>query len=176
MEVKIFTGSAVILLKNLDNNLIFLWINFMIKNTAILLLVLFTFFGCNKNMEQSNQEATKNEIVQTEKAFAEFAKTDGVTKAFYNFAADDAAINRGNSVIKGKEKIKEYYENQTLKEIKLDWTPDFVDVSESGDLGYTYGHYTFSAIDTNGKTITSEGIFHTVWKKQKDGTWKFVWD
>ena len=149
----------------------------MIKTTLFLIIITFlSFYGCKKNMDNNNSESLKNEIIQTEKAFAELAKIDGVTKAFYEFAADDAAINRGNSVITGKEKIKEYYENQTLKNIKLDWKPDFVDVSESGNLGYTYGHYTFSAIDTNGKQITSEGIFHTVWKKQKDGTWKFVWD
>ncbi len=149
----------------------------MVKKALLsVILVFISFYGCKNNMNKKNSNAIKNEIVKTEKAFAQSSKTEGVTKAFYDFAADNAAINRGNSVIKGKEKIKEYYENQTLKNIKLDWKPDFVDVSESGDLGYTYGHYTFSAMDTTGKTITSEGIFHTVWKKQKDGTWKFVWD
>ncbi|MFC2138829.1 YybH family protein, partial [Bacteroidota bacterium] len=60
--------------------------------------------------------------------------------------------------------------------VKLEWKPDYIDVSTSGDLGYTFGKFTFSAKDTTGKLIESEGIFHTVWKRQEDGSWKYVWD
>jgi ketosteroid isomerase-like protein len=49
-------------------------------------------------------------------------------------------------------------------------------VSACGDLGYTWGSYTFTATDSLGATHRSEGIFHTVWKRQPDGSWKFVWD
>jgi len=63
-----------------------------------------------------------------------------------------------------------------MQNIKLDWTPDFVDVSESEDMAYSYGGYSFSALSSKGDTINSSGIFHTVWKKQLDGSWKYVWD
>lgn len=36
--------------------------------------------------------------------------------------------------------------------------------------------YTYSVTDSTGETKSSSGIFHTVWKRQADGTWKFVWD
>jgi ketosteroid isomerase-like protein len=52
----------------------------------------------------------------------------------------------------------------------------FVDVAASGDLAYTYGQYTISSKDENGKEITKSGVFHTVWKQQSDGSWKYVWD
>ena len=58
----------------------------------------------------------------------------------------------------------------------LVWKPDYVDVSESGDLAYTYGKYTFTSRDSTGRKVVSKGIFHTVWKRQEDGSWKFVWD
>ena len=59
---------------------------------------------------------------------------------------------------------------------KLEWIPDFVDVSASGDLGYTYGKYTITTIDSIGQTIKRGGIFQTIWKRQPDGRWRFVWD
>ena len=37
-------------------------------------------------------------------------------------------------------------------------------------------HYVFSFIDSTGTTVADAGIFHTVWKIQPDGTWRFVWD
>ena len=30
--------------------------------------------------------------------------------------------------------------------------------------------------DSTGKTNENRGAFHTVWKKQKDGSWRYVWD
>jgi ketosteroid isomerase-like protein len=60
--------------------------------------------------------------------------------------------------------------------VSLKWTPDFIDVAASCDLGYTYGKYTFAVTDSTGKVNESRGYFHTVWKKQKDGNWRFVWD
>jgi ketosteroid isomerase-like protein len=109
----------------------------------------------------------------TEKAFALMAKEKGIAEAFYAFAADDAVIKRGQNIINGKEGIREYYEKQPPTG-QLEWSPDFADVS--GDLGYTYGKFTYSEKDSTGVVKQSTGFFHTVWKRQKDGTWKFVWD
>ena len=123
-----------------------------------------------------NLEQFKQEILETEKSFAEMASQDGVEYAFLHFAAEDAVLNRADEIIQGKKAIKEYFEEQTLQDVKLDWSPDFVDVAASGDLAYTYGKYTFSAIDEAGNKITAKGVFHTVWKRQSDGSWKYVYD
>ncbi|MEI9943504.1 MAG: DUF4440 domain-containing protein [Chitinophagaceae bacterium] len=58
----------------------------------------------------------------------------------------------------------------------MTWTPDFIEVSENGDLGYTFGKYTWSTKDSAGQAQEYKGVFHTVWKKQEDGQWKYVWD
>jgi ketosteroid isomerase-like protein len=56
------------------------------------------------------------------------------------------------------------------------WKPDFVDVSKDGEMAYTYGKFTWTFIDSLGNKNNFKGLFHTVWKKQKDGSWKYVWD
>ena len=142
---------------------------------------LFFLFAINYSCKMDNNtekllESYKNEIMETEMAFAEMAKKEGIPKAFLNYAAEDAVLNRNNSIIKGKPAIEQYFEKQTLQEVQLEWLPDFIDVSAAGDLGYTFGKYNFSAKDTSGQVIESTGIFHTVWKRQEDGKWRFVWD
>ena len=102
------------------------------------------------------------------------AKDQGVAAAFVAFAADDAVLIRDPKVYKGKTAIKEYYEKKD-KNDQLSWKPAFVSVSDSYDMGYTYGEYDFSGVRV-GKTITDHGMFRTIWKKQKDGSWKFVLD
>jgi len=49
-------------------------------------------------------------------------------------------------------------------------------INKTLDLEKEYGKYSYSIIDSTGTEISSNGIFHTVWKKQPDGSWKYVWD
>ena len=147
------------------------------KSVIILLLICSIYFSCNnKESDQITMEKYKREIRDTELAFAKLAKEQGLKVAFTTYAADDAVINRGDNLIKGIKAIEEYYANQKFLNVSLEWEPEFIEVAESGDLGYTYGPYIFKATDSNGKEISSEGIFHTVWKKQANGDWRYVWD
>ncbi|PYX88395.1 MAG: nuclear transport factor 2 family protein, partial [Acidobacteria bacterium] len=50
------------------------------------------------------------------------------------------------------------------------------EMAASGDLGYTYGTFEFRAKDKDGHPIVRYGKYATVWKKQKDGTWKVAMD
>jgi ketosteroid isomerase-like protein len=58
----------------------------------------------------------------------------------------------------------------------LTWTPIKAEMASSGDLGYTYGNYVYTAKNKEGKTVTSYGKYTSIWKKQKDGQWKVVVD
>lgn len=141
-----------------------------------LLLLNFIFSSCTISADKKVTDQLKQEIRETEQAFAKMAMEEGVKEAFIAFAADDAVLNRSNRIISGKQAIKGYFDKQTLTEIKLLWEPEFIDVAQSGDLAYTYGPYTFAAKDSTGKIIEADGIFHTVWKRQPDGCWKYVYD
>jgi len=148
----------------------------MKKVILILCLICAISQACVQKITETDIEAYKEEILNAEEAFAAMSDEKGTMEAFLHFAADDAVLLRGNSIVGGKDQIKEYFMCQTLRGVKLDWKPDFIDASTSGDLGYTYGRFTFSAVDSTGNIIESTGIFHTVWKRQADGSWKYVWD
>jgi ketosteroid isomerase-like protein len=125
----------------------------------------------------SGKEELRKEIFQTEKAFEKMASEIGIAEAFYYFADENAVIKRGNdSLIIGKENIKIYYDKGNFKNATVHWTPDFINVSDCGTLGYTYGKYVWKIKNTNGDIVENNGIFHTVWKKQNDNSWKYVWD
>jgi ketosteroid isomerase-like protein len=148
----------------------------MNKVYQVVILCFLFINGCNLQPDRSDIEKWKAEIAETEGKFAELAAQEGIRTAFLYYAAEDAVLSRNNNIIKGKESIKNWFEGQSLENVKLIWSPDFVDVSSSGDLGYTYGKFTFSGTDPDGNPLQSEGIFHTVWKRQANGEWRFVWD
>ena len=144
----------------------------------IILILVVLPLGCNPKTNEASIEKWKQEIVDTEHAFAAMAKTEGIPEAFLAYAADSAVLMRNNSLVIGKGEMVEYFETQSgnSSDMSLSWEPDFVDVSSSGDLGYTYGKFIFSITDSTGVKQEGTGVFHTVWKRQQDGSWKFVWD
>jgi len=149
------------------------------KTKMILLIPVFLLLiSCNAESEEDAVEKWKKEIVEVEQNFTLMAAEEGISKAFMAYAAEDAVLMRNNKLVIGKGNFQDLFESQASKprDEKLSWKPDFVDVSASGDLGYTYGQFTYSFTDSSGTTIESKGVFHTVWKRQADGSWRFVWD
>jgi len=132
--------------------------------------------ACSIGNDQSKMVHAKEDIVKTENDFELMAATKGLAEAFAYYADSAAALSRGSDVIHGKDSIRQFYLAPRFKGVKLEWKPDFVEVSKAADLGYTYGLYTFTTQDSTGQIISSKGIFHTVWKRQSDGQWRFVWD
>ncbi|MFD1314041.1 YybH family protein [Namhaeicola litoreus] len=148
------------------------------KIPYVTLVLLTLLISCKKQIGDNIVENSKNEILKVEGEFAEMAQKEGIKKAFLFYAAEDAVLMRGKKMIKGKKSLQSYFEENSNsdKKVSLTWKPDFVEVSNSGDLGYTYGKYVFRSTDSLGVVITDEGFFHTVWKKQNNGDWRFVWD
>ncbi len=136
----------------------------------------FLFCSC-KTDANDNSEKSKQEIARAEKDFEKMATEKGIAEAFWFFADSNAVIKRKNdSLIYGKENIRNFYSAGYFKTATVKWSPDFIDVAKNGDMGYTFGKFTWESKDSSGKTSLFKGIFHTVWKRQKDGTWKYVWD
>ena len=146
--------------------------------SIITIFLLLLHLSCNYKMEELSVEQWKNEILETEKRFADMAKSSGIREAFLFYAADHAALERNNVLHIGKQSISDLFSNSSsnLSKVELSWQPDFVDVASSGDLGYTYGKYNYIVTDSAGIKTETQGIFHTVWKRQADGSWKYVWD
>jgi ketosteroid isomerase-like protein len=141
--------------------------------TGIIFSVM-VLMSCHQN---SDQEKGKNALIKSEKAFETMVSEKGLAEAFYYFADSNAVIKRENDIlIVGKENIKKYYSTSGIEKVNLTWKPDFIEVSKDGTLGYTYGKYVMETVDSAGNNVTYRGVFHTVWKKQADGNWKYVWD
>ncbi|MCG2609900.1 nuclear transport factor 2 family protein [Flavobacterium sp. SM15] len=150
----------------------------MKKKFALTVLIASSLWiSCTTKVETKNTEDYKAEIFKAEKDFETTVAKKGIAEGFYQFADENATIKREqDTLITGKENIKKYYSNPKFKKASVTWKADFADVSVSGDLAYTYGKYAWTVKDSTGNSKTFKGVFHTVWKKQDDGNWKYVWD
>ena len=110
---------------------------------------------------------------------AEFMKAaaDHGSQGYLSYYADDAVeVPNGAPLIQGKTNIAKTMGFLDDTNNHLTWSPVGADISASGDLGYTYGTFEFSSKDKLGKTVVDHGKYTSIWKKQKDGTWKVVLD
>jgi ketosteroid isomerase-like protein len=57
----------------------------------------------------------------------------------------------------------------------LIWNPLKSEIASSGEIGYTFGEWKYFMKDSI-NSDTSYGNYMSVWKKQDDGSWKFVID
>lgn len=138
------------------------------------IILTITMASCQNTADQASLE---KEIFQTEKAFEKMASEIGIAEAFYYYAAEDAVIKRENdTLIIGKKNIRTYYEKINDEKTTVSWTPDYINMSADGTMAYTYGKYLWKIKDEQGEIAEYKGVFHTVWKKQEDKSWKYVWD
>jgi ketosteroid isomerase-like protein len=103
-------------------------------------------------------------------AFASASKAVGVKRAFLTWLADDAIVFRPGPV-----NAKQWYAGRPESKVSLSWYPAVAMAAEAGDLGYTTGPYEFRAKGPD-DTEVSYGSFVSVWRRQKDGSWKVVLD
>jgi ketosteroid isomerase-like protein len=119
---------------------------------------------------ESPRRQNRRALVQMEHDFAKAAATKGTRDAFLEFIADDGILFQPGPV-NGK---KFWTERQPRKGL-LSWEPAFADVSRAGDLGYTTGPWEFRPNGLDDQPVAF-GQYFTIWKKQSDGSWKFVLD
>ena len=140
-----------------------------LKIGAILLWILATTIAVSAQ-QQSVRTQNRRALVEMEHAFAKAAATKGTRDAFLEFLADDGIVFQPGPV-NGK---KFWSERQPRKGL-LSWEPIFADVSRAEDLGYTTGPWEFRPNGPDDQPVAF-GQYFTIWKKQRDGSWKAVLD
>jgi ketosteroid isomerase-like protein len=115
-------------------------------------------------------------LKQLEGEFMKAAAEHG-SQGYMSYYAEDAVeVPNGEDLISGEVNIAQTMGFLDDKNNHLTWTPVGADMSSSGDLGYTYGTYEFRSLGKDGKPAVSHGKYTSIWKKQKDGSWKVVLD
>ena len=123
----------------------------------------------------ANGQSALQEMVKTEQAFSKMAEEQNTRDAFLAFIADDGLLFRPGAVNGKKWMLEHPGPPPSDKRPLLAWQPAYAGMAASGDMGFTTGPWEAKA-DVNDEKPQGYGHFVTVWKKQADGTWKFVVD
>jgi ketosteroid isomerase-like protein len=113
--------------------------------------------------------------MNVDRDFSKLSESNNAPDVFLAYATDDQILMRQEQFpIVGLDSLKKYYEKWERKGNILTWEPLKADAC--GDLGYTFGRWKLKAKTNSGADTVLYGIYTTIWKKQADGSWKFVVD
>lgn len=145
------------------------------KIFTLLTLICMLSACSNKNINDTSRNDLKDTLMKVDADFSRMSVEKNVSEAFINYAAQDVILMREKEFpIVGFDSLKRYYEKKKFSKSKLTWEPLKAEVN--GDLGYTFGSWELNAKADDGRDTTVYGLYSTVWKKQQDGSWKFVLD
>ncbi|MCP4181486.1 MAG: DUF4440 domain-containing protein [bacterium] len=120
-------------------------------------------------------------IANADKKFSELSVKSGYLHAFYTFIAENGLVASGNGRPPSnketyRKRVEQSKKEKPRTELKLKWKPLYGDMSSSNDLGFTHGHAEIVSKDDKGEENRAWSYYLTIWKKQKDGKWKYVLD
>ena len=110
-------------------------------------------------------------MVKAETNFAEYSVEHGMKAAFLKFLDSNSVVFEKGQPVNGIETWSKRSEGKGI----LNWKPQYAEISQSGDLGFTSGSWTFQPNSIN-DSIVSRGGFNSIWKKNKYGEWKNIVD
>jgi ketosteroid isomerase-like protein len=108
-------------------------------------------------------------LIDAERAFSAESVERGMRPAFLDHLADDAVIFRPGP-INGMQSWRDRRDAPGI----LEWAPQHVEISGSGDLGFSSGPWVYR--DSVGAEIGACGHFITVWRRDPRGRWKVALD
>lgn len=113
------------------------------------------------------QPAEATEIVAAERAFAADAQALGIDGAFRRWSSEDAVTIAGAGPQRAHDLFASSKKTPSPPST-LVWWPNWAGIAKSGDLGFTTG-----AVEIAGARA---GHYFTIWRRQADGSWKWVYD
>jgi ketosteroid isomerase-like protein len=126
--------------------------------------------SCSARPKDISKQATA-EIIEADNAMSEMATKEGFNKTLLQYADEDVIKPaEGELPIVGKTALQQAWAGKKDNS-SITWQPVRALASASGDMGYTFGIWKYAAKDT-----IMYGNYCTVWKKQADGKWKFIFD
>jgi len=144
---------------------------FLVNSALILILIL--LFGCDQAMDQ---QVESMKLLKADWSFSKMSLEEGAAEAFKYYLMEDAKLlPAGGDPIAGIETIYEIMK-PGYEQIVLRWEPKEANVSNGGDLGYTWGEYTMTFQADTDSQYSLTGKYVNIWRKNESGEWRVIID
>lgn len=114
-------------------------------------------------------------VLRTDRDFAAASVRLGTAEAFALYAAADALLlPAAGEPVRGRDSVRRHL--AATPGSTLTWVPVEAEVSQAGDLAWSWGTYELRADSGTATTPQRKGKYLSIWRRQLDGSWKWVVD
>jgi len=129
--------------------------------------------GCSSSPDLA---AEVENLSAADRDFAGTTAARGVEGWVANFAEDGVMFQAG-AIVRGHAAIEDLMAPAfSDSSYSLWWEPEYAEVSNSADLGYTVGRYESRRVGADGVPLVGTGRYVTIWRRDSAGRWKVVLD
>ncbi|MEY2413961.1 MAG: hypothetical protein QOD84_2567 [Acidobacteriaceae bacterium] len=147
---------------------------FLIVFVVVFCAALTIAFGQNMGDSRAAADA---EIRAADKAGLKAAQAKNIDGAVANYASDASWLPPHAPIVQGKEAIRAAWASMlATPDLKIEWQITKLEISPSGEMGYTLYKYDMTMQGPTGQPIHDVGKDMAVWKKESDGKWKIIAD
>ncbi len=139
---------------------------------AFALLALASFPALAADPPATRAAKPADVLIAADLAFGRDAAARGLPGWMDWFAEDSAVFPTDAPPATGKAAVRAYYERIRFDPRNLAWTPVRAELAASGEVGYTWGTWTWTAKGPDGKSTSATGKYMTIWRRQPDGSYK----
>ncbi len=148
---------------------------FMNRKASIIIKSLITaataaiLAGYSLSFAQTSEDTLREQVVQTEKAFA-LSMKDRDFEAFKSFISPEAIFLSSKGTLRGPEQVADWWKRFFDKpQAPFSWEPKTVEVINSGTLALSTG----PVFDPDGRQIAT---FTSIWRLESGGKWHIIFD
>jgi ketosteroid isomerase-like protein len=140
---------------------------------VVAVVLLFASCKLKRDKEDKADAFAKMEMMDADRAFSKMCEEKGMKAAFIEYLDSNGVLLRPNHLpIAGADAV-DFLIQQNDADFTMSWEPKNGVIARSGELGYTYGIY---ALRPSAKDTILYGTYVSIWKKEKNGSWKYVLD
>ena len=135
---------------------------------SFLICISLVFISCGLQ-DKTPQRPPTEAILNTDMEFSAMSRDAGMKKAFLEYIDNEGVLLRPDERPMAGATAIDFLSLLNDTSYTLTWRPSRAEISQSEDLGFTYGIYTLTFPDT-----VFKGTYINVWKKRSDGVWKLI--
>jgi ketosteroid isomerase-like protein len=123
---------------------------------------------------QSDPAAVKQALLKADRDF-NTATQQHHLDGWMQYMDDDGIVQHAKPMV-GKDAVRAAMKDLDSPDYHLTWEPDEAYPMPGGKMGYTRGHWTLNTKDEKGSPLKITGQYLTIWRLNKQGDWKIIWD
>jgi ketosteroid isomerase-like protein len=130
--------------------------------------------GCTQAPPPVDRQAAEDAVRMTDADSLKAAQALDAAGTASSYSEDAMVMPPNQAAASGRAAAQKVWAAMLVPGTQINWFANKVQAAASGEMVYEQGTYSVEVPGPDGKPVSDEGKFLSVWKKQTNGEWKEV--